>query len=236
MSDRPADDARATGRIDSPDPRSLRLGESALLMRLALEAGDIGIWDYDPLADRLEWDGRTRALFGLGRDEPVSYAGTFLPRLHPQDREKVDAALRTALQPQGSGLFEAEYRVCPPTAPERWHAARGRLVVSGGRAIRIVGTVRDITHRMRAALAEQAVRERFRLVTRATNDAVWDWDLVSDAVAWNEALTTAYGWEPHRIEPTGAWWLAQVHPGDRDRVDEEIRAVIAGQAAEWSHE
>ncbi|MFC6774806.1 PAS domain-containing protein [Methylobacterium gregans] len=49
-------------------------------------------------------------------------------------------------------------------------------------------------------------------------------------------MTTAYGWGPHRIEPTGAWWLAQVHPGDRDRVEQDIRAVIAGQAAGWGHE
>lgn len=241
MTDRPADDARETGRLDSLGPRLVRLGESALLMRLALDAGDIGIWDFDPVGDRLEWDGRTRALFGLGPDEPVSYAGTFLPRLHPQDRDGVDAALRAALRPEGTGLFEAEYRVRLPdeAAPgdgTRWIAARGRHVVSGGRVTRIVGTVRDITHRMRAALAEQAVRERYRLVTRATNDAIWDWDLVADAVTWNEALTTAYGWELDRIEASGGWWLAQVHPADRGRVEQDIRAVIAGTAAEWAHE
>ncbi|GJD77342.1 hypothetical protein [Methylobacterium gregans] len=56
-------------------------------------------------------------------------------------------------------------------------------MVSDGRATRFVGTIRDITHRMRAARAEQAVRERYRLVIRATKDAIWDRDVVSDAVA-----------------------------------------------------
>ncbi|AWN38182.1 PAS domain-containing sensor histidine kinase [Methylobacterium radiodurans] len=241
MTDRPADDARETGRLDSPDPRLVRLGESALLMRLALDAGDIGIWAYDPVADRLEWDGRTRALFGLGPDEPPSHAGTFLPLLHPQDRDAVDAAFRQALRPDGPGLLDVECRVRPPGAGgsedvQRWLAVRGRHVVAGGRTTQIVGTVRDISRRMRAARAEEAVRERYRLVTRATNDAIWDWNLATDVVEWNEALTSAYGWEPHRVEPTGAWWLAQIHPADRDRVEEDIRAVIAGSAAEWRHE
>ncbi|WP_132254293.1 PAS domain-containing protein [Methylobacterium segetis] len=215
---------------------AIRLGESALLMRLAIEATGIGIYDYDLVADHLEWDGRTRALFGVGAGEPVSYAGTFLARLHPDDRARVEAALQAALDPMGRGVFESEYRVVGPDGALRWLAARGRLVVSGGRATRIVGTVLDITARKEAELALQATRDRYQLVTRATNDAIWDWDLVADHVLWNEALQTAYGWAPEQVEPTGAWWIDHVHPDDRTQVHADIRAVIDGAESEWSHE
>ena len=215
---------------------AVRLGESALLMRLAIEATGIGIFDYDLVRDQLEWDVRVRALFGIGPDEPVSYAGTFLPGLHPDDRAPVDAALQAALDPAGTGIFDSEYRVVAPDGTLRWLAARGRLVVAGGRATRIVGTVLDITRRKQAELALQAIGERYQLVARATNDAIWDWDLVTDSVLWNEALQTAYGWAPDQVEATGAWWIAQIHPDDRARAHADIRAVIDGAASEWSHE
>jgi PAS domain S-box-containing protein len=109
-------------------------------------------------------------------------------------------------------------------------------VVSEGRATRIVGTVRDITERKGIEIALLATEERYRLVTRATNDAIWDWDLVADSVLWNDALCTAYDWEPAQVEPTGAWWLARIHPDDRAMVEADIRAVIDGSAEDWSHE
>ena len=73
-------------------------------------------------------------------------------------------------------------------------------------------------------------------MTRATNDAIWDWDLVRNHVLWNEALHTAYGYDPDAIETTGEWWLDHVHPDDRERVEEDIRHVIDGTSNEWSHE
>ena len=57
------------------------LADSELRLRLAVEAAGVGIFDYDLVAGTLAWDGRTRALFGVGPDEAVSYAGTFLARL-----------------------------------------------------------------------------------------------------------------------------------------------------------
>ncbi len=84
--------------------------------------------------------------------------------------------------------------------------------------------------------AEQAMHERYRLVAKATNDAVWDWDLTTNYVLWNEALMHTYGYTAETIIPTGDWWIAQIHPGDQDRVDASIHAVLDGEDAAWSEE
>ena len=223
------------------------LADSELRLRLAIEAAGTGIFDYDLVTGILSWDGRTRALFGVGPDEAVSYAGTFLARLHPDDRDRTDAAVQAALDPAGSGLFDATYRtVAGDGAGDgageviAWVAARGTLVVerdgATSRARRLVGTVRDVTAERTAQAAIAATEERYRLVTRATNDAIWDWDLVADHVLWNEALQAAYGWAPEAVEPTGRWWLDRVHPEDRAGVEAEIRRIIAGDGRDWQHE
>ena len=223
------------------DERS-RKAEEALVeteerMRLAVDATGIGIFDYVPGTGALRWDDRVRELFGLGPDDPVSYEGAFLAGLHPDDREAADAAVRSALDPGGPGAFDIEYRtVAPRDGTLRWIAARGQSTFDGPHPVRFVGTVRDVTTRRLAEQAVRATEERYRLVTQATNDAIWDWDLTRDHVLWNEALHAAYGYDLAAVEPTGGWWLDRIHPDDRARVEADIRGTIEGSENEWSHD
>ncbi|WP_193227651.1 PAS domain S-box protein [Aureimonas psammosilenae] len=123
---------------------------------LAVEAADLGIFDYDLLTGELGWDLRARQLFGLPRDRSVSYAA-FLEALHPDDHDWVDAAVRAALDPAGSGNYDIEYRIRDMTdGTGRWIAAKGQAFFANRRAVRFIGTVRDITANR---TAEAAMRE-----------------------------------------------------------------------------
>jgi len=107
-------------------------------------------------------DARCRQIFGLGAGDAVGHA-VFLERLHPDDRERVDQVVRRALDPAGSGEFEAEYRLVQPSGAVRWAQARGRAVFAereGARkAVRFAGTIIDVTE------AKRAEEERERAVT-----------------------------------------------------------------------
>jgi PAS domain S-box-containing protein len=213
------------------------LKETEARLRLAVEAAAIGIFDHDLTNGVLRWDARTKELFGLPPDAEVSYEGTFLARLHPEDREAADRAVQDAVDIAGPGIFDIEFRsIDPLDGRTRWIAARGRAVREHGRAIRFIGTVRDITESRQAGDALKETVERYRLVTRATNDLIWDWDLVANHLLWNEALYTAYGYIPDNVGTTGEWWISRIHPDDRERVEQDIHAVIDGTANEWSHE
>ncbi|MFC6050616.1 PAS domain-containing protein, partial [Methylobacterium hispanicum] len=154
----------------------------------------------------------------------------------PEDREAgiAEQEMRAALE-QGRGI------------DERWHLrkdgsrfwANGEMMAlreEDGPAIGFVKILRDRTEQREGVVRLQESRERYRLAARATNDAIWDWDFVSNHVLWNEALTTAYG---HALVPeqeTGDWWIAQIHPEDRARVDASIHAVIDGAGTAWTDE
>lgn len=84
--------------------------------------------------------------------------------------------------------------------------------------------------------AEQEMQERYRLIAKATNDAVWDWDLISNHVLWNDVLTRSYGYRSEDIVPTGEWWLARIHPDDRARVESSILTIIDGDGTAWTEE
>ncbi|TGD96165.1 PAS domain-containing protein [Methylobacterium nonmethylotrophicum] len=212
------------------------LREAREQLQLAVEATGTGIFDYDLLTDTLTWDARTRALFGLPPDAPVSY-DTFLAGLHPDDRSWVDAEVQAALDPGGNGSYDIAFRtVGLADGVERWVAAKGRAFAADGRMVRFIGTVRDVTESRRAERALRETEERYRLAARATNDAIWDWNLATNHILWNDALRAAYGHAPTTVEPTGAWWLAHIHPDDRARIDASIHAVIDGTGTAWSDE
>jgi PAS domain S-box-containing protein len=93
----------------------------------------------------------------------------------------------------------------------------------------------DISERKQAKDALQKSEERFRLAARATNDAIWDWDLITDAIQWNEAITEAFGYEPsEQSNSSGSWWKAHIHPEDHDQVVASINDIIYGSGDVWS--
>jgi|GEM_PF-5437330 len=149
-------------------------------LQVAQAAAGIGIYDYDLASGRIVWDARIRELWGAPDDGPVTY-DTFAAGVHPEDLPAVDAAVARALDPAGSGAFESEYRVVSRRDGATRHvSATGRVTFRDGAAVRLVGTVRDVTdrHAMEAALRESA--GRWRSLLDSLHEGVMLCELVQD--------------------------------------------------------
>lgn len=132
------------------EPRTLdaeRLPGSDLL-RMALAASEMGVWDWYPEQRVLRWDARCKAIFGLPSDAPVDL-DTFLRGLHPDDRPAWERTVRRSLDPAGGGEYAMEYRILGlQDKVLRWAAAQGKCYFdAAGRPARFVGTILDITAR-----------------------------------------------------------------------------------------
>ncbi|WP_259644886.1 PAS domain S-box protein [Pseudomonas cichorii] len=149
---------------------------------------------------------------------------------------------------QASGRVEQEMQLAlhnERVSDERWHVrkgghtfwASGELMPLYDEARTHLGfmkILRDRTKEHLAGLAMEETKERYRLAAKATNDAVWDWDLEANHVHWNEALEEAYGHPLAAIEATGDWWIAHIHPDDRQRIHDSIHAVIDADGTDWT--
>ncbi len=206
-------------------------------LELATRAARLGSFDYVPATGALNWDDRCRELFGVSPGVPAQYDTHFAPALHPDDRAATEAAVVAALDPAGTGRYEVDYRTIGiEDGVERIVAAEGLALFANGRATRLIGTVRDVTADRRARAALKETEERLRYAVAATNDAIWDWDLRIDSVRWNDALEKAYGHTPDMVDPTGAWWIGQIHPDDHQRVHDSIHTLIDSTATDWLEE
>lgn len=127
------------------------LGVSEEQLRLATEAGDVGLWDVDPVNGKLYWPARVRHMFGIFSDRPVTMEGDFRPGLHPDDRDVVVEAFASATDPARRAIYDVEYRTLGrEDGVLRWVAAKGRGIFDdAGNCVRVIGTAVDITARKR---------------------------------------------------------------------------------------
>ena len=142
-----------------------KLKESEDRLRLALEAANIGTFDYYPLTGELRFSDRAKAIFGASAERVFEHE-TYLAGFHPADRE-LPAQTVARLRSGEAERYEIEYRtVGLDDGQERWVAERGRAVRDeAGTIVRFVGTVLDITERRNAEEALRASETQLRFVT-----------------------------------------------------------------------
>jgi PAS domain S-box-containing protein len=103
--------------------------------------------------------------------------------------------------------------------------------------------VGSVIRRLLATLAErkqieESLRkseERFRLATKATNDSIWDIDLKTGIVSWNDTYANLYG-RPPESSDSWQWWIENIHPEDRENTVAALRSAIAGRSSTWTCE
>src|SRR5688572_8550970 len=110
-----------------------------------------------------------------------------------------------------------------------------RVLRAGGRTY-VVGIARDISERLQNEERLQQSVERFEMVARATNDVVWDWNLATDQLWWNENFRAVFGYETQAIGAYIDSWTSRIPPDDAAAVKRDIRAAIDGLEHSWSGE
>ncbi|HSK44640.1 MAG TPA: PAS domain S-box protein, partial [Candidatus Binatia bacterium] len=144
-------------------------------LNLAIEAGRFGTWDFFLDGHRFSSSYRARAMFGRPPDVEVSYQD-FSGMLHPEDRDVLRKAYIRAMEPGGLSEFEISYRITRPDGAVRWIAARGKGVFSGvgseRKAVRLIGTVQDITEKKAAEQALRDSEEKFRTAFNSNPEAM----------------------------------------------------------------
>jgi PAS domain S-box-containing protein len=154
-----------TGTVSGAE---VELEAGRLRVELAVDAAQIGSFDWDLTTGRLSWDDRLLQIFGYDRDSFDESIDSFLARCHPEDRLRTLELLQSAVDTCGD--FSAEYRVVLPTGEMRWVQGRGRaLADESGVAVRLLGVAYDTT-------AQQEGEARVVRVLEAMNAAFFALD------------------------------------------------------------
>ena len=138
-------------------------------LRLALDAGRMGIWDWNILTDEVTWTRRMEEIQGV---DPGAFEGTyaaFLDGIHPEDREGVAQAVARAVA-KGTDLH-IEFRIVRPDGSIHWSGGRGKLFHDEtGRPARMLGVATDITERKRVEEELRRAKEAAEAASRAKSE------------------------------------------------------------------
>ena len=146
--------------------------------------------------------------------------------LDPADPKNLDYL--AAFVRSGYRLLEAESHERAKDGSDRYFLNNLIGIVENGMVSRAWGTQRDITERNWADHALRQSREQLRVALQAARMATWRWDLQSDARVWDAEFPLPWNAPESPTEGHPRAFLDQVHPDDRIRVSEAIRASMEG--------
>jgi PAS domain S-box-containing protein len=138
----------------------------------------------------------------------------------------IDREFRRAI----AGNAAIEFEVLSPTF-KIWLDVRAYPSAQG-----LAVYFRDVSAQRKAHESLIVSEERYRLLARATNEAIWDFDAIIDRVTWNEGFEKLFGYARTDGEMTMAAWRERIHPGDLARVIEKMETAIAHGNDNWSDE
>ncbi|AKJ08149.1 PAS domain S-box-containing protein [Archangium gephyra] len=202
-------------------------------LRLALETARMVTWEWSEARLTLHWSPNAEAFFGHPPGGLGDTMETFLERVLPGERTRVAEAFLQGLCAEGPYTFQ--FRAPWPDGTLRCYEVVGQSFRDEGRPTRMLGVVMDCTEREQSQAALREAEERFRLVSWATNDVVWDWNPAGEHIHWGESCRAVLGYASEEMGGI-SWWEQQLHPDDRDLVLRSLEHVLSSGGESWMAE
>ena len=155
--------------------------------------------------------------------------------VHPDDRERVWERVQEQLEADDS--YELTFRIITKSGEEKqvWERGKRVGVTDTGKEI-LEGFTTDISERKEREATIRRLKERLELAVEGANLGVWDWDMRTDDVEFNDQWAKMLGHTLSEIEPKLDAWERRVHPDDMAAVEEALDAHRAGETPYYDTE
>ena len=202
----------------------------------SIKASSIGLWEWNLQTNEVYHSPEFKRQIGYGNDEAQSSSEYYFSHLYPDDALIINESTQHLLAGKVDKL-DLEYRFCQKDGSSSWMMAQTTLQRDhDGKPIRMFGSQIEITERKNAEQLIKGLNERFSLIARATNDCVYDWDMRTNQVWWNPALSRLFGYSPEISTTDYLWWEEKIHPDDLDSIMQVAQKVFDAKLENFSSE
>jgi len=196
-------------------------------LQLTLNASRMGIWRYNLQTEVYDWDDRTLEIFGCTRSNMPVTESAFMHLVHPGDRLLLEEA-RLALR-QGKRSFEIAFRIVTSEGETRHVRSVGTVQPNAaGRAEWVSGINEDITEYQVQQDVLRDLNERLQMTLRASRFGIWELDLKTHYLHWDETLHSIYGVPQEQWRGSHEDFRSYVLSSDRPQMDREFQGILKG--------
>jgi len=207
--------------------RERELERQDFLFERVQDLASVGIWEYDHRAETLTWSDGVREIHGVDKsyDPTLDSALAFYPE---PDRTTIETILRRSI---GNGdAFDAELQIVRADGERRDIRTRGEtLTDEDGDTTVVRGMFQDVTEQKQRERELEELSERLNLALKGGQLGVWDWNLETDAVEFDERWASMLGLTLEEVEPTIDAWEERAHPDDLPEARAALEAHFAGE-------
>jgi PAS domain S-box-containing protein len=200
-----------------------KLTEINSKLQIASEIANLGYWTNDLIKSEIQWSEEVYKIFEVNPDNFELTIDTIRSCYHPDDAFEFDSNLNFSFD--GTNTMETERRIITSSGETKWVLERINLIKNeNGNPIKLDGIVIDITKRK---LYEQEIiesNERFKIIAKATIEAIIDWDIKNDTVIWGEGFQSIFGYDLSIYD--NYLWSNNIHPDDREKVLADLNTML----------
>lgn len=199
---------------------------SEISQRHLFDMPNSSFWGIDTISKKMLYASPgTENIYGFSEEEFIDNPNLWIEVIVSDDKKIVDqiyAEIKNGI----SSL--SQYRILHKDGNIKWIEVRMNPTMDEkGKLIRIDGISLDITDRKKTEQELKAVSERFELVLKATDDAIWDWDLLSGKVFRSkDGLKKVYGFDDNTEIESIDKWLDRIHPDDMDATKQLMTEIF----------
>lgn len=202
---------------------SRELAETRQRLELALAEAEAGVWEWDIDTDDLYWSEELLYVLEYSRDEFPGTIEFLNEKLHPDDAERTEEAIETALQT--GDPYRVEQRVETAAGEYRWLDVRGQVIDDqGGR--RMIGVGFDITEYKEREQELARERNLFETLTNGVPDVIYRADPETLEPEWvNDSVEDVFGYTAEEWIENPDRWRESIHPEDESEVLSTLQRV-----------
>ena len=201
----------------------------------AAKASSEALWEWDFISGQFFASQAYTDIFGWKVNEQRTF-DEWHDYIHSEDREETISSYYGALDNPSIQYWKKEYRYLK-TDGNYAHVIDKASILRDktGRPVKVIGAIQDISDQKKAEEDLRKSNDRFQLVNRATSDAIYDWDIITNELYWGEGIQSLFGFVPQEV--SFERWESLVHPADRQRVHDSLFHTIAqNNTSLWKEE